>query len=192
MSYVIDEQNPHLGGYLLGGDEATIYPEMWTWLRREWGISSVLDIGCGEGHALRHFQGLGCRVLGIDGMPQDDPDIVQHDYTSGKFHNFPEGNHEFWLGWCCEFVEHVEEKFMPNFLETFKHCRIVLMTHATPGQPGHHHVNNQPASYWKGALAATGFLYDHFLTMSAREQAALNRHPSNHFVRSGMAFRRQW
>lgn len=187
--YVIDAGRPWLGGYLEGGDEATIYPELWTWLRTEWGISSVLDIGCGEGHALKHFRNLECRVMGIDGIPQDDRDIFEHDYTKGPF---PGDVGEYWLGWCCEFVEHVEEKSMPNFLDTFKHCRIVMMTHATPGQAGHHHVNNQTPSYWRGALAATGFLFDRHLTMAAREQAARNPHPSNHFVRSGMAFRRQW
>ena len=187
--YVIDQERPHLGGYLAGGDEATIYPELWTWLRTEWGINNVLDIGCGEGHALKHFRGLDCRVLGIDGIPQDDRDIDEWDYTLGPY---PGELGEFWLGWCCEFVEHIEEQHVPNFMDTFKHCRIILMTHATPGQPGHHHVNNQPASYWKGAMAASGFLHDRFLTAAARERAALNTHPSNHFVRSGMAFRRQW
>jgi hypothetical protein len=46
---------------------------------------------------------------------------------------------------------------MPNFLETFKHCKYVAMTHALPGQPGHHHVNCMNAEYWFGAMEAIGF-----------------------------------
>ncbi len=195
--YVIDQERPWLGGYLPGGDAATIYPELWSWLVTDWNVRSVLDVGCGEGFALQYFRDEGCEVLGVDGIKQPDSAIVEHDYTTGEWEPVDEdgtpsssGGPRYDLAWCCEFVEHIEEQYVSNFMLTFKCAAMVLMTHGTPGQPGHHHVNNQPASYWKGALAATGFQYDHFLTMAARQQAALNPHPSNHFVRSGLAFRR--
>lgn len=176
----------HLGGYIRGGDPATLYPQLWDWLYRELNVRSVIDVGCGEGWALRHFRELGCTVTGIDGIPQDDPDILHWDYTYGEFQF--KGNAD--LVWCCEFVEHVEEQYVPNFLETFKLGRMVVMTHATPGQPGWHHVNNQPAAYWRGALAAAGMRFSHSLTIQARSEAAKNPHPLNHFVRSGMVFHR--
>ncbi len=184
FDYVIDQERPWLGGYLAGGDPATVYPDLWDWFFDEHGIRSVLDVGCGEGWALKHFRERGCEVLGYDGIMQPDLDILEWDFTEGA----PPLVGTCDLVWCCEFVEHVEERYVPNFLSLFKLAGCVAMTHGTPGQPGHHHVNNQPASYWKGALAASGFLYDHYLTMAAREQAALNQHPSNHFVRSGMVF----
>jgi len=31
------------------------------------------------------------------------------------------------------------------------------MTHALPGQPGHHHVNCMPIEYWCGVMEAIGF-----------------------------------
>ena len=34
---------------------------------------------------------------------------------------------------------------------------MVAMTFATPGQGGHHHVNEQPESYWLAKFAAAGF-----------------------------------
>lgn len=184
MSFV---EQGHLGGYVKGGDEATFYPHLWNWLVEGFGIKSVLDIGAGEGHALRHFKELGCRVLGIEGVPQQEWEIMVHDYTEG-----PVALTRDWdLGWCCEFVEHVEEQYISNFLETFKSCNYVLMTHAEPGQAGYHHVNCQPSSYWRGAMASIGFEFDQSLTTMAKSHAALNTNPWNHFVRSGLAFSRR-
>jgi len=181
-----DPANPHLGGYVPGGDPATQYPDLWAWMVDHWKIRSVLDVGCGDGQAVKCFRGLGCVVLGIDGVQQDDPNILTHDYTVGPCGAIQ----EFDLAWSCEFVEHVEERYVPNFLATFARARYVLMTHGEPGQPGWHHVNNQPSDYWKGALAAVGYQYDEVLTFQARRLAGLNLDPYNHFRRCGLAFRR--
>lgn len=183
----------HLGGYIIGGDPATYFPELWRWLVDEYGVRSVIDVGCGEGHALDYFrEELGCSVVGIDGVAQGKASILAHDYTTGPLPN--EDNVPFVsradLVWSCEFVEHVEERYVPNFLATFQRADLVLMTHAGPGQPGHHHVNCQHADYWIGAMAASGFRHDADLTRRARARAELNRNPINHFARSGLVFRR--
>lgn len=184
----------HLGGYVSGGDDATFYPDLWNWLVRDFGIRSVIDVGCGDGVAVRHFEGLIApltihrrpSVIGIDGCQQESSNIHQWDYTTG-----PLGYRiEFDLCWSCEFVEHVEERYVPNFLATFACAKHVLMTHAVPGQAGHHHVNLRPPDYWIGVMAAIGYSFDRALTSSARGLAGLNMSPWNHFVRSGLAFTR--
>ena len=43
------------------------------------------------------------------------------------------------------------------FLDTLANGRIVAITHALPGQGGHHHVNCQPAEYWIEKMAARGY-----------------------------------
>lgn len=152
----------------------------------------MLDVGCGEGHSLRFFEQLGCEVLGVEGLPQQHERLVVHDYTTGPYAPPPPrgGEDGGWdLAWSCEFVEHVEERYVPNFLATFAHARLVLMTHAFPGAESHHHVNCRVADYWLGALAAVGFAFDEALTKRTRELAAANTSPWNHFVRSGLAFR---
>ena len=189
---------PHLGGYVPGGDEATWYPNLWTWLVQDEAgprVRSVLDVGCGEGHSTRFFREICPNTVGIDGTWQDSS-IVQHDFTTGPWlGGWADINSALRSGlwdlvWCCEFVEHVEERYVPNFLETFKLAKHVLLTHAFPGQDGHHHVNCQPREYWVGALAAIGYGLDEELTTRTRNLAALNRSPWNHYVRSGLAFRR--
>lgn len=187
LTMVIDD---HLGGYITGGDPATFYPHLWEWFADDMGVRSVLDVGCGDGIALDYFEQFGVDVLGIDGIAQDDVRILQHDYSIGPWP--PSGWHHrssFDLVWSCEFVEHVEEQHVPNFLETFRCGQLVAMTHATPGQGGHHHVNCRERSYWKRMLAAAGFEFDERLTGVAREKASLNPDRHNHFVRSGLIFR---
>ena len=178
----------HLGGYVKGGDEATHFPDLWRWLVNRQGVRSVIDVGCGEGHSTRFFRDLGCRVLGVDGVPQEDPSIVEWDYTTGPLPLA--GGTRFDLCWSCEFVEHIEERFVPNFLPSFACADLVMITHAEPGQGGYHHVNLQHAAYWIGAMAAMGFKIDWDFTMLARAVSSKNESPWNHFARSGLAFRR--
>lgn len=195
--FYIDSEQPHLGGYIVGGDSATYYPKLWDWLVKVYGIRSVLDIGCGEGHAIDYFARLlcdgveddRCPIVGIDGVEQDSPHIFQHDFTKSEapMYDFTSLN-TFDLVWSCEFVEHVDERYVSNFLDTFSYGRLTLMTHAEPGQPGHHHVNCQTSDYWKGAMAAAGFSFDKALTRWTRSLAAMNPSPHNHFARSGLAF----
>ncbi len=175
----------HLGGYVEGGDPATWFPDLWTWLILQ-GVTSMLDVGCGEGHALNYFRSHGCTVIGVEGIEQPDPDIVQHDFTDGPWR--PDANVD--LVWCCEFVEHVEERYLPNFLRAFTAAPLVLMTHGEPGQGGYHHVNCRTADYWIGALAAIDYEIDVMLTQTTRALARFNPSPWNHYARSGLAFRR--
>ena len=145
----------HLGGHY--GFTAMV-TKTFDFIVEKYNIKSVLDIGCGPGGMVELGLSKGLDVLGVDGdfkIERGDnikDRIMIHDYASGPF--IPDW---FDLGWSVEFVEHVDKPFMPNFLETFKRCRYVAMTHALPGQPGHHHVNCMPIEYWIGAMEAIGF-----------------------------------
>ena len=170
----------HLGGYIAGGDPDTFYPELWQWMVKndDMHVCSVLDVGCGDGATLRAFRKLGCHAEGIEGVEQDDALIYRHDCTTGPW----ESARHYDLVWCCEFVEHVEEQFIPNFLATFKAGRFVAMTHALPGQAGHHHVNTQNSGYWVERMHAAGFDLRDDLKLEAR------LHAHSYFLRTGMIF----
>ena len=45
-------------------------------------------------------------------------------------------------------LEHVDEKYMANYMEAFKQARYAIVTHGDLGQGGFNHVNNQHAQYW--------------------------------------------
>lgn len=156
----MSEDLSHLGGTAIVGDPMTFVPDVWEYLIKKYPIKSVLDIGCGVGINARWFLDHGIIAYGIEGFPDyirhsvlPEGHMKAHDYTKGP--HAPDGI--FDLGWSSEFVEHVEERYVPNFMATFQRCRYVCMTHATPGQGGYHHVNEQPADYWITRMQAAGF-----------------------------------
>jgi SAM-dependent methyltransferase len=173
----------HLGGYIVGGDPATSFPDLWNWLSEKY--RSVLDIGCGEGHSTRYFRKHGMQAVGIDGVA--NPGVVQHDYTTGPWNP----GRQFDVVWCCEFLEHVEEQFLPNLRTSFEaSSKLIVFTHAFPGQAGYHHVNCRTEDYWRGYFASLGFVVNDGLTGYARGLAALNSDPNNHFTRAGLVAER--
>ena len=191
----------HLGGFFSEGDGGTYYPVMWSHLVKKYSIRSVLDVGCGRGYSVLFFKSLGCAVKGIDGSKEAAEtqligrDFVLTDYTLGP----APIEESFDLAWSCEFVEHVEEKFMGNYLQDFCRARFLAMTFAGPGQPGHHHVNCRPAEYWIRVLHAHGFDYLPEDAAEMRELAKQDMEKNDretdkrfvyHFIHRGLVFRR--
>ena len=189
----------HLGGYGVGefGDAGSYYPNLWTWAVKLLNIESVIDVGCGEAHSTRFFLELGCDAIGVEGYaPAIERSgivdrIVVHDYCDGPY--VP--NREFDLAWSCEFVEHVEERYLPNFMATFSRAACVFMTFAQPGAPGHHHVNAQEQAYWVAQFAARGYELDRELTECGRRIALADRFllspaedNATYFAQSGCVF----
>jgi hypothetical protein len=128
----------------------------------------MLDVGCGPGGMLDVAQAMDIDALGIDGDPTiQRPDVLIHDYTAGPFQMTPRD-----LIWSAEFVEHAEAHYIPHFLATFRAGRVLYLTHALPGQGGHHHVNEQPSSYWISILADDGWALDHEATAWVRQHSA--------------------
>jgi len=152
----------HLGGAYPEGDGNTIMVDVWGYLLVKYEIKSVLDIGCGFGHTLKWFADNGlCQIKGIEGWDEAiqgnlvKDAIIRHDFTTGPA---PLAQ-PFDLVWSAEFVEHVDEKFVPNFMEAFKLGRYACITHAEPGQAGFNHVNCQTSSYWAKVFRKYGFIH---------------------------------
>lgn len=163
----------HLGG--CDGGAGTWLPDIWERMIVLYQIRSVIDIGCGMGRNTKWFLDHGCEVLGVDGFPEylklaqiPIDRMLLHDYTLGPY--IPSGHYD--LGWCSEFVEHVEEKFAPNFLATFARCKHVCLTYATPGQGGYHHVNENTLEYWVEKMESIGFTHDADYTRAMRATGA--------------------
>lgn len=173
----------HLGGCVLTGDPRCHTPKLWTELLKKYAPRSLIDIGCGAGHAVEWWLSRNVRAEGVDGFvtalmeaTRRNPGLTEclflHDYTRGPW---PQHEETTWdLGWCCEFVEHVEENYRQCFLETFRRCRSLAMTHALPGQDGFHHVNCQPDEYWIEQVTNAGLIYDQRATEHCRRVAEPN------------------
>lgn len=161
--FVVDPQKPHLGGNMGGGDQGTDFAkDLWPWIASAYQPKSLLDVGCAEGHALRAFKALGVpMVIGLEGLWQNavkcGVPVIVHDLAEG-----PLITRGIDFVWCCDVVEHVEERFVPNILETFKCAKRVALCHGTEGMghSGWHHVNNKPTSYWAAKMESAGFKLD--------------------------------
>jgi hypothetical protein len=174
----------HLGGNAIQGDPFTYTPLAWKYLLERFGVKSVMDAGSGCGYAAMAMHRMGAITIAIDGfaenMQKSIYPTVCHDLTKGPFIANVDLVH------CQEVVEHIEEKFVLNIIETFKSGRFVCMTHAFPGQGGHHHVNCKPPEYWITLLQANGFSLLSEDTRRIKELAS--RDQGSYLANSGLVF----
>jgi hypothetical protein len=173
----------HLGGH----ENLTQFDEgAFDWLQDYTGARSFIDIGCGPGGMAAYALMRGLAARGVDGDPgfaRGSPFIIEHDYTTGPL----DAGH-FDLGWAVEFVEHVEERYLSNFMATFAGCDTVFITAAVPGQPGHHHVNCQWGDYWVARFDGAGFDYDREATLGVRAASTMQ---SRFTEQTGLVFRKR-
>lgn len=151
--------------------------------KTELGCKSFLDVGCGPGGMVELARRTGYDpVRGIDGDPRvANQDIIIHDFATNPYKMYD----KFDLGYSCEFVEHVEEKYIPNYMPCFQKCKFVVMTFAPKGTRGYHHVNCRNAQYWIEVFSEYGFVYEEALTNKVREVSLMERN----FVReNGLVF----
>jgi 2-polyprenyl-3-methyl-5-hydroxy-6-metoxy-1,4-benzoquinol methylase len=157
-AYMIDRKNLHLGGNFSGGDPSTWNPELWQHLIDVYKPKTVLDVGCGQGHAVVWFQDHGIRAIGFDGLAENLKGLNEQDgfyvcdLTKEPFEETPVD-----LVWCSEVVEHIAEEHIDNLITSLSNGNMVAMTFATPGQDGWHHVNCQPKEYWIDILDKAGY-----------------------------------
>lgn len=184
--YVLDENKPHLGGNFADGDPATWCPSAWKYILTKYNVKSVMDVGAGRGWAAKWFAEQGASVVAIEGLKENvDTAVVPmvlHDLTEGPF----TANVEFVN--CIEVVEHIEEKYIENLLDTLCQGSLLLMTHAVPGQKGWHHVNCQVSQYWIDHLARKGFALMSDDTSEIQKLAASDG--GKHIARNGVLFAR--
>jgi SAM-dependent methyltransferase len=151
--FVTSKERPHLGGNMRHGDIHTFAPVLWRFLVERFGIRSVLDVGCGEGHAVLFFERLGIKAHGIDGLRENVEQavtpILQHDLLVAPY-IMPVD-----LVWSSEVAEHIAPEKVDNYIDTLANGRFVAMTAARAGQGGHHHVNCRPKEYWINLMAQT-------------------------------------
>ena len=179
------DADPALGGNVDHGDPYTFAPSVWDYLVYRFAVHSVLDVGCGQGHAAAYFHRRhGCAVVAIDGL--DDNIIravypmVVHDLRKGPFVTRVDLVH------CIEVVEHIEAEHIHNILATLIGGRVVMMTAAAPGQPGFHHVHCQPIDYWINRMKDCG--YTHSSIDTERIRGLAERDKAIHFRNTGMVF----
>ena len=171
----------HLGGHL---NRTNTDEPLLKHIKDRFNIRSMLDIGCGPGGMKEVANNMGIDWYGIDGdssvLTNTDHSLV-HDFTLGEAPMVK----SFDLIWCTEFLEHVEEKYIPNYMPLFKLGHLAVVTAAPPGWPGHHHVNCREESYWVDVFKNYDLFFDEKLSF---EFKTLSQMRKNFFKRAGMVF----
>jgi len=184
MTYVTNTEQPHLGGNIPAGDSWTYCPRVWDYMVDRFGAQSVLDLGSGRGHAARYFARRGCSVIAVEGLI----DNVRHSLYPAVLIDITHGPVIAPVDLCHahEVVEHIAVEYLDNLLRSLLNGRIIVMTAAGPDQPGHHHVNLQPESYWIDLLTDHGCEY--LVDDSRRVRELAQQDQAWHMARSGMVF----
>ena len=147
---VTDEALPHLGGNVAEGDPFTYAPSVWDYLIKRFAVKSVLDLGSGGGYAADYFHQAGAKVIAVDGLKSNCLNsrypAVCIDLTLTSVVCKVDLVH------CQEVVEHIDARYLDHLLASLACGQFIVMTHALPGQGGHHHVNEQPTNYWVNHL----------------------------------------
>ncbi len=161
----------HLGGHL---NKTHIDNGALHYLKDKLLIKSMLDVGCGPGGMVYRAREIGIDSFGIDGdfttIPKDSFFSV-HDYQDG-----PSDLREatFDLVWSCEFVEHVFEEYIPNYVADFLRGKYLLMTHSESPN-GYHHVNIKNEGYWIDKMKSFGFELDEQRTKEVRAASTMKK-----------------
>jgi SAM-dependent methyltransferase len=165
----------HLGGH--GGVTHTDVGVL-SLIKGKYDIKSMLDIGCGPGGMMEIAWSLDIYSEGIDGDYTVDrgdrisPFVTIHDFTKGP----SPVDKRFDLIWSVEFLEHVEEKYMDNYMKDFQLGKYVLLTfNRGLHEGGHHHVNCQEEDYWVKAFEERGFMVDWEMTKNIREASTMKK-----------------
>src|SRR5262245_5296730 len=156
--FVIDEGAPHVGGNVRHGDLSCFSRSLWRALIECFAIKSMLDVGAGEGYAVNFFHKAGVWAHGIDGLKRN----VERSVVPITYHDIIQGPYimPVDLVLSVEVAEHIDEKYVDNYITTLCNGKIIAMTHAVPGQTGYHHVNCQTADYWISKIIARGYMLD--------------------------------
>ncbi len=151
-------------------------------------VRSLIDVGCGTGGMVAYAKWKGLNAIGIDGddsLPHYSY-MICHDFTTSSLDSLP--SRDFDLLWTVEFLEHIEERFLPNLRGIFRKARYVISTAAPLGQYGYHHVNCQDDKYWRDWFEDLGFDVDKKLTTTVRHRSTMR---SNFMRNNGVVWRRR-
>lgn len=123
---------------------------------------SVIDFGCAIGAYLEPLHDNGIDIKGIEGNPDAfEYAVVPREYLEEyDLRNQYSPKRSYDLALCFELAEHLPEKHADNLVDSLvSSSNIIVMTAATPGQGGTHHVNEQPREYWCEKFQSRGYEY---------------------------------
>ena len=136
--------------------------------------TSVIDVGCAIGDLVKGFLDLGIISYGLEGSERafeflmvPEKCVFHEDLRIPITLPFC-----FDLVLCFEVAEHIEPEYAGQFVSNLTGMsNRILISAASPGQGGHHHVNCQFPGYWDSMFK--GFGYEPIHGIAERVKAKL-------------------
>src|SRR3974390_601941 len=124
-TFVESPAEPQLGGNIREGDPFTYSPIVWGYVVERFSITSVMDLGSGIGNAANYFfRKHNLRTIAVEGLVDNVRNSVYpaicHDLSKGPVITKVDLVH------CQEVVEHIDEQYLPNLLDTLACGRVIL------------------------------------------------------------------
>jgi hypothetical protein len=108
-------------------------------IARTFKVTSVVDIGCGDGRYVMCLNEHGIKCVGFDG----NPDTAQIPSCGVCDFSIPVDIGKYELVLCLEVGEHIPRKYEQVFLDNIRRASIdwIILSWAIEGQDGNGHVN---------------------------------------------------
>jgi glycosyltransferase involved in cell wall biosynthesis len=137
------------------------------------GTSKVLDLGCGPGYYTKYFLENGIECEGYDGNP-NTPTISNGLCKIADLTQINKFENRDWV-LSLEVGEHIPKEYEDVFIQNLiNHSKKgIILSWATPGQPGDGHVNCQPNEYIVDIMRSHNYILDVHNTIQLREAAEL-------------------
>jgi hypothetical protein len=179
----------HLGGH---GGLTHLDNGALQWMKSKYNIKSMLDVGCGPGGMVELANSIGLDAHGIDG----DYTLERYDDSKFTIHDFTKGpapvERSYDLAWSVEFVEHIYEEYIPNYVQAMQCAKYLIMTYSPIGHGGYHHVNENSEEYWINTMSKYGLIYDKDLTDNLRKHSTMGSKKKHQFIkRTGLLFKNE-
>lgn len=169
---------------------------------------SYLDLGSGTGAMVNFARKMGVDAYGVDLINGPEHWFMHHDLTqplelsysvnTGQPLYIPPWTKEndvladqrlpvtFPLITCLEVAEHLHADAAPILVATIaRHMSVgglLIFSAAPPGQAGEHHVNCQPARYWRSLFYEHGISYRDDYTRQLSHLLGYVTGPSSHWL----------
>jgi len=147
-------------------------------------FQSVFDVGCGQGFLLEPLHEKGKEIRGVE-LSQDVQEFLPEEIKDQvDIGDFGEARGSYDLVCCIEVAEHIEPARSNELVDTL--CalsnELIYFTAATPGQPGHGHINCRPHEHWMKWFGRRGWRVDQIATQKVRED--LDEVAHTHWLKS--------
>lgn len=165
--------------------DSSLSEALLAFFKRE-GANTVVDLGCGMGSYVRHFNQHGLSASGVDGNPAT-PTLSKGTCSVADLSVVADvaAPHDWVLS--LEVGEHLPQEHEEAFMENLHrhNARGMVLSWALKGQGGTGHVNEQNNDYIKAMICAKGYTNDVGVEQALREASRFS-----YFKRTVMVFRR--